>query len=174
MLALKMSEATVRPHVLTAVHQALDAYELGTVPFYHVKHAAQRIYRDNWKRYRQAAGLWSDDKDGERLNKYPLPSQAAKRVFCDDAEVLRLMVSKDERLGKYRDKLMKISESRDSGSCHEAEIARGFIEFTITQQQGMLQESYPWSVTVGQDEVVTFPGHDTYALWISLKELLRK
>jgi len=159
-----MSDTTVRPHVLTAVHQALDAHELGAASFYQVKYAAQRIYRDNWKRYRQAAGLWSD-KDEDRLKRYPLPSLAAKHVFSDDTEVLRLMVSKDERLSTYRDALVGIMEKQDDG------VLQDFVAFA--SRQNATRDSYPWTVTI-EDAVTTFPGHDTYALWVSLKELIRK
>lgn len=157
---------SVRPHVLTAVHQALDAHEMGSASFYQVKYAAQRIYRDNWKRYRQAAGLWSD-KDEDRLKQYPLPSLVVKRLFSDDIEILRLMVSKDERLGTYRDALVGGGEQQQARE--EEEVLHDFIAFAC--KQNVTRDSYPWRVTVG-DVVNTFPGHDTYALWVSLKELL--
>lgn len=155
---------TIRRHVHRACVQALDAHETEHVNYNDALYTAQRMYCNNWKLYREARGFWSE-KDEVRARKFTLPNGAARRIFDNDFDIQQLLVSRDNRLNRYRHKLEDILVHTTHLTFQT--VMDQFIEFCNTEYP---TPSYPWRGTF--DGVVgTFPRRDTWAIWISLRDL---
>jgi hypothetical protein len=165
----KMSETRVRPFVLTAVHQAMNAHEIEPFSFYDALHAAERMYCVNWRRFRERKGLWTQ-ADETRAAKFAVPDGAARKLLDTDPEILRLLVSRDARLPKFRDKLGQILEADPPKDEHDMHfVLKAFIDYAFAVS---VHDTFPWRV-VRNGTQYTFPGKDTYAMWVCLQDMMK-
>lgn len=155
---------TIRPFVVSAVHQAMNANELDPFNFYEALHAAERMYCVNWKQFRTQKGMWTC-ADEERAAKYAVPNGTARRLLDTDPEILRILVSRDDRLPVFRDMLGKILASNSERGMHA--VIGAFIEFAYS----ISSDTRPWRVTI-HDVGYVFPGKDAYAMWVCLQDML--
>lgn len=161
-----MSRAHVRSFVIVAVNQVLESYEIEDLNYFEILGAAKRKYSANWKLYRQSKNMWTE-QDEQRSKRYPVPSEAAQKIFDTDEEVQRLLASRDSRLPMFRDKLEEIMKQLSSMTPSEDDIITAFISFARSTRK---YDPYPHSVAINE-RIYVFPGKDIYALWICLKNM---
>jgi hypothetical protein len=147
--------------VRLACQQALDAHETEFVSYSDALATAQRMYYGNWKTYRQAHGFWGPS-DEKRARRYALPCQAARRVFDTDPGIQKILVSRDERLPIYRDKLECIIST-----VHYPPTLSSVLQEFLVFCNNQYPNAYPWRASFGNISC-TFPGRDTWAIWLSL------
>lgn len=157
-----------------ACHQALNAHETENVDYYDALHAAERIYTANWKAYRQKHGYWSE-RDEARTRMYKLPSGSARKIFDMDTDIQRILASRDPRLPVYRDMLAQILDAHTTSTSTPRfePVLRTFLVFARMQKnqsQTEPQTSRGWSASFGDVHCV-FPGRDTWAIWICLRNM---
>ena len=157
----------IRRFVALACQQALDAHETEFVSYHDALHTAERMYYANWKEHRVQRGHWSTE-DEARCTRYTLPSGSARQVFDSDADIQRLLVSRDERLAVYRDKLERILKSHTTGDGRPQfePVLQAFLTFCRQQNP----HAYSWRASFGDVKCV-FPGRDTWAIWMCLRDM---
>lgn len=158
----------IRPFVLTAVHQAMSANEIDPFNFYDALRAAERMYCANWKQFRERKGLWTD-ADETRASKFAVPSGAARQLLDSDPEILRILISRDARLPAFRATLETILEAYSPRNAYEMhDVVKAFIEYAYSVS---IHDTFPWRATIN-DIQYRFPGKDTYAMWVCLRDML--
>lgn len=163
-----MSQPQIRTHVIKAVHQVLDAYEIEDLNYFEALHATERKYSANWKHYRQSKNMWTPEDD-TRSRKYSVPNGVARRILDTDPEVHRLMASRDTRLPDFRNKLEDILTQCEP-SC-EDDMNQVLHEFIVYAVAKLKHDPYPWRVVLYHTPYV-FPGKDIYAFWLCLHNML--
>lgn len=164
-----MSDIKIRPFVMSAVHEAMQAHELDSVSYFDALHTAERMYSLNWKTFRQRKGTWTP-ADEARSRKYAVPNGTARNILDTDAEVQRILASRDIKLPLFRDKLAQILQSYTQSSQRTDEDLKYILADFIMFGKNAGEEAYPWTSTQ-YDEKWTFPARDVYAFWICLQHM---
>jgi hypothetical protein len=147
----------------------MNAHEIDPFNFYEALHASERMYSLNWKQYRERKGMWTE-ADETRANQFPVPDGCVRKLLDSDPEILRILVSRDARLPLFRDKLGELLEynyPQHKDDMHF--VLNSFINFAYSIS---VHETYPWRVTIHNTQY-TFPGKDTYAMWVCLQDMLK-
>lgn len=158
----------IRPFVLAAVHQAMNAHEIEPFSFYDALHATERMYCVNWKQFRERKGLWTDG-DEKRARKFAVPDGSARSLLDTDPEILRILVSRDARLPRFRDKLGELLECNPKDAYEMHFVVKAFIDYAYSIS---VHDTFPWKVVIHEVQY-TFPGKDTHAMWVCLQDMLK-